>query len=287
MEINNEPEFGTVPVDRIVVDKRVQRGQLTQTVVNKMLAHFDGNALGTIVLSKRNKTDSYVVLDGMHRVEVVRLVKDGPTELHAKIFTDLTLAQEAYLFRLYNQRSSVNKVDAFNASVFEGDEESLHINEILTEFGLSVSNDSFKAIATAQRIVRRPNGFERFYDALDIIHRAWGTSGHTADGRMVEGLAEMLDHYEHLDIKGFVTRLAAFQEGEDGPVAEIVKKAAAYNKAARPPRFALAMQVVLLPIYNKGRKASGRLLPYAGDRKITGVRPEEPDDVDFDETETE
>lgn len=279
------PEIGLVPVDKIVVDQRVQRSQFTQSILNKMIAGFDQAALGTIIVSKRNKNNSFVVLDGMHRVEVCRTVEGAPTELNALIYSGLTLEEEARLFRLYNQRSAVSKIDAFNASIHEGDEEALRLNNILDEFGMTVAMDSFAAIATALRIVRRPNGWELFYDALTIIDGAWTLGPDTCDGRMVAAIAEMLHHYEGLDQKGFITRLAACPAGEDGPVLELIKKAKAYHSSARPGRFVTSMlNGALLSVYNKGRRDSGRLPAYLGHSRIVKAQTEE---TEFDTDEIE
>ncbi len=252
--------LGKVAVASFVFDPRVQRANVNKTKINNMVANFYKPALGTTVVSERaNGTN--VCLDGMHRVKVCELVPEAPRFLDARIFEDLTIRQEAKLFRLYNNRTAMHSVDLFNAETTEGSERALRIVDIVEHYGAKVATDSFSAVKTALRIVERPDGFERFSEALEVISDSWTTMDKTSlDGRIVEGLTVFLEYYGDLDVTLDIKHLKRNLKdlGSDGAI-QIMKLAVPY-KQARGGRVPWAVCEVLVSKYNKGL-TSARKLP--------------------------
>lgn len=252
---------GRVPLANLAIDPRVQRTVLNVTRLNKMIANFDPNALGTLVVSKRN-ANSFIVLDGMHRVETCKSVRDAPTELDALIFEDLTLAEEATLFRLYNERTAVGAVDRFRAAVIEGEPIAVEINRILARFGMEASTSSFQAVATARRIAERDRGLEILAQALKIMDEAWGLRTDTADGRILEGIAELLYHVVDFDSPGFVKRLAKHR------IDDLITKIRGLQETMRNKRLVSSTVTILRPIYNSGRRQENWLPEFMGGRRL-------------------
>lgn len=254
-----ESTMERVAIDRIVVDHQVQRARLNQAKINKMVANFFEPALGLFVLSKR-KNGTYIALDGWHRTEVCKLVPEAPSEIDAKVFVGLTLAQEARLFRWLNERASMHIVDLFNAQAVEGEEWAVRVVEIVESFGAKVRTDSFAAIKAAQRIIQRPNGFDLLTQVFDIISDSWTTMDRKSlDGRLVEGLAVFLEHYgPDVSIPHLKKNLKDL--GADGG-RQIVDLALPYHQA-RGGRVAAAVCDVLVTKYNKGRTGARRLPDY-------------------------
>lgn len=268
--------IGKVPVANLVIDKRVQRESLNPTKLNGMIANPDWDALGVIIVSER-ANGTFVALDGWHRTELCKLVEDAPTQLDAIIHKGLTLEQEARLFRLYNNRTPLRATDVFNAEAQEGLEEATLVTRAIAKYGMTVGRGSFAAVATARKIVRR-HGIEMFERVLEVIDKAFTLDVYSADYRMLGGMAEMLRHYPEIDVDAFVRRLNEMGEGEteeerrQGAVATIIRRAKAYHDATHPGDFSISMCVTLVPIYNKGRKEAGRLVPYQ--RRTRGAKVE-------------
>lgn len=250
-------EIAKVKISSCVTDPRVQRTQLNQTKLNKMIAEFDERALGVLIVSMR-ANNQVIVLDGWHRSEACKVVPEAPQEVDAKIFYGLSLEDEALLFRLYNTRTAVNIVDRFRAEAIEGQAAAVRITEIVAKYGMKVSMTEFAAVATAVRICQHPNGFELFEQALDVVDKAWTLSRGSTDGRIIEGVAEFLYHYaEEADPLVLAKRLAE----HEGGYKKILETAKAFH-AARRGRAAIAVLEVLTPIYNKGKAERNRLPGY-------------------------
>ena len=84
-------------VGELTVDPVVQRTRLSEPKVRKIFANFNPDALGVITVSLR-KDLTYVVLDGMHRVEAVRRLTDNTGTMAAHVLEGLSLAEEAEIF---------------------------------------------------------------------------------------------------------------------------------------------------------------------------------------------
>lgn len=249
-----------VAVTRIVIDHRVQRAKLNPAKINNMVANFFAPALGTVVLSRRSN-GTYVALDGWHRTEACKLHPGAPSVIDARVFEDLTLQQEARLFRLLNNRTSMHIVDLFNVQAVEGDGWARKVIEIVESFGGKVRTDSFAAVKAAQRIVERPNGFDLFTRALDVISDSWTTADKKSlDGRIVEGLAVFLEYYDAYDVDERHLKKNLKDLGADG-AKQIIDLALPYHQA-RGGRVATAVCDVLVTKYNKGRTGARRLPEY-------------------------
>lgn len=266
--------IGKVPVDKLTVDHRVQREALNTAKLNGMIADPDWDALGVIIVSKRNN-GTFIALDGWHRTELCKLAEGAPTELDAIIHEGLDLAAEARLFRLYNNRTSLRATDVFRSENQEGLEEAVLVTAAIAEYGMTVGRGSFNAVAQARKIVRR-RGIEMFQQVLAVIDKAFVLDSYSADYRMLAGICEMLHHYPQMDVDGFVKRLSEVglgdtpEERNRGGVATIIRNAKAYHDATHPGSFDISMCTVLVPIYNKGRKDAGRLPSY--ERRNRGAK---------------
>lgn len=252
--------IGKVRVVDLVIDHRVQRAMLNKQKINAMVADFDENALGVIVVSRRNN-NSAVCLDGWHRGETCKLVPEAPEELDAIVFEGLTLADEARLFRLYNTRATMHTIDQFNAGVHEGVEEAVKITEIVNAYGLTVSADSFACVAAAKRIVQYPGGYKRLDTVLNVIDQVWGLEDGSLDYRIVEGIATFLRYFgDRVKVETLIKRLQemADEEGRNTGFREIIATATPYHKAKGGP-VRLAVADVITKLYNKYLKPDNKL----------------------------
>lgn len=181
------------------IDPRVQR-QLNEPRVEAMAMDFKPHALGLITASRRPDGHLYV-LDGAHRVSAARRAKFTGL-LAARVFSDLTLQEEAGMFLTTNNTRGVQPIDKFKVRVTMGDPAAVSINQVLKHYGLQVNwagngaINAVSAVGTLEKVFYgagvRPHG--HYPDLVDrvigSIHRAYGPDGERINysRTMLEGL---------------------------------------------------------------------------------------------------
>lgn len=216
----HKPELKQLPVSILAVDRRVQRSSLDPRRAAKIAAELNRDALGVITVSRRID-GQHVIVDGQHRVEGLRIAGQGAGTVLCRVFTGLTLAEEAEMFRLLNNTAKVQYLDLFRVRVIEGDPVAVASAEIIERHGWKVSLNGghdryFNAVQAFERIYTRsrdkkPNAAEQ---ALVTITTAWGHIGSAVDGRIFEGVGLLYLRYgAAVDTGEFVARLAKFPGG--------------------------------------------------------------------------
>jgi hypothetical protein len=181
------------------VDLKVQRA-LNEDRSQAMAEDFQPHALGIITASKRADGHTYT-LDGNHRISAAR--KCGYNGLLAtRLFTDLTLAEEAELFLSLNSSRAVQAIDRFKVRVTMEDPAAVSINKVLRAYGLHVdwANNSslgvISAIGTLEKVyggcgIREEGQHPDLLDkVVRTLHRAYGENADrsTYSRVMLEGL---------------------------------------------------------------------------------------------------
>jgi hypothetical protein len=217
---NHEVTFGTVNLDDLRIDERIQRAEQTREIIN-IAEDFNPGALGTLTVSVRELpggAEEQILLDGQQRrAACLRVGWHG--KVRAVIHRGLTLAEEARLFRQLNFRQSVNAQTLFKVALSEGDSEALAIKAVLDALGLSVSMSSFGAVNVARRVVRRRGGLTHFQWALEMIQKIYDMDrrGAVYDGRVVEAFALLHERYlGQLDEANLIKKLSGAPGGMQG-----------------------------------------------------------------------
>jgi hypothetical protein len=114
--------------------------------------------MGLITVSQRLDNRFYV-LDGQHRIAAARMAKyDDP--IATRIFTGLTVEEEAGLFLTLNHTRAVTSIERFKVRVTLGDRAAININNILRAHGLHVDYaaaarpNTVSAIITLEKVYR-------------------------------------------------------------------------------------------------------------------------------------
>lgn len=250
----NKREVGQVPLNLLFVDLAVQR-PLEKVKADKIAAGLNLDAIGLICVSRRD-SGGYSIVDGQHRVEALRTVGFGDAAVDCEIFHGLTLADEAAMFRLRNNRSAVQKVDLFRVRVIEGDETAVAIHHMLAGYGWTVQLGSkdgyFAAIDAIERIWRQdPDGHPPSADrTVDTITAAWGIDPSGVDGNIVAGLGAFYLRYRfEVEASDVIDRLAKFPGGARG----LVGKARGLRDLLRC-RVSSAVAEIVVEEYNRRRK---------------------------------
>ena len=210
----NTPEIREIPVGDMIVDTRVQR-TIDPNRVKGMAAVWDPRAAGTLTVSAR-EDGTFAVIDGQHRKEAAREAQGDKVTLTCRVFTGMTLEEEAHLFRLLNTTRIPLPVDRFRIRVAEKEDVAVSITSMLREYGWTVAHGRsagmFAAVAAAERVYRLDPDALR--EAISTVTRAWGHD--EMDGRVLEGIGLVLARYPDLDRAALIDRLGSYEGGPRG-----------------------------------------------------------------------
>lgn len=261
--------YGTVTIDEVVIDPRIQRPR-HEPLINNIAKHFKVWALGVVVISVRetSKGKRYVLLDGQQRMAGGQLAGyTGPVQ--ALFHYGLTFAEEAQLFRLLNTKKSVAARDMFKNLVNEGEPTALAIEAILKGVGVKVGragNEGFDATDMALRVAARQGGIANLQWALEVAKKSFSADlGRIYDGRVIEGLAMFKQRFSSVPTAHLVQKLGAETQDPNHLIGE-AKVQARINGGRIPDGVA----ATLVRIYNKSKRGAGpNILPswYEGRRR--------------------
>lgn len=249
------PEYRRLPISALTIDPAVQRSAIDRRRVKKMVDDFDPEGIGVITVSERS--DGFLhIADGMHRVTAARIV-GTVDKVMCRIFTGLSLQEEAKLFRLLNATAKPTAIDLFKVRVVEGDPVAIDVNRIVIEQGwhvdLSNSRGAFAATTAAERIYHLdPVALEK---SISTVTRAWGHEREAVDNRIVEGIGLVFARYgSTVDPDDLAERLARFPGGAGA----LIGKARGMQNIIGG-KVSKALAEVVVELYNTRRRT--RALP--------------------------
>ena len=172
--------------------------------------HYDPCIFGVILVNHRD--GRYYILDGMHRVEVAKMLKI-PSVL-CQVLEGLTYEEECKKFlKLNSERKELNANQSFKARVESGETFANNIVEILDRYGFAFNpncgireDNIVGAIRTVERIARR-NGLGALDHVLDVIRNAWYGSAASFDVSIMRGLNTFLLEYPEVDMTRLIKTL--------------------------------------------------------------------------------
>jgi hypothetical protein len=165
-----------VPVKDIKVDPTYQR-PIQQARVERMAMHFDPDAFGSLTLSRRETGFLYVV-DGQHRVALMRSMGWDDQQVPALVYHGLSLEEEARIFRIMNAEAAKPKaLDIWKARLAEGEPVAVDITRIVESLGLKISgglgNGHIAAVSSLERVYVQGGG-PVLLNSLRTMKAAWG-----------------------------------------------------------------------------------------------------------------
>lgn len=248
-----------LPLAELNIDAQAQRS-LRVAWVKGHVSDFDPEQIGYIVCNKRASGKVYVI-DGQHRVELLREVGWGDQSVQCECFDGLTQAQEAELFLARNDRITVQTYDKFRVAVTAGDLTCCDIDRIVRAQGLSISDQKkdggVMAVAGLQRVYlgagigASKDGPAALARTLKTVQRAWGRQASSFQGKVIEGLGMVQLRYNgKLDQEALAEKLAPFPGGAPGLLG---KAKAIQDMRGRPLHQCVA--AVIVDTYNRGRRS--------------------------------
>lgn len=139
--------------------------------IKKTLPVFDPDAVGVLHISDRGPGGLFVV-DGQHRVALIRQAgKPWSTQAYdCKIYSGLSIQQEANLFEKLNWKRNVPAMAQFKASLTAGAKWAIDLQKLCAKWGRSIGNGplSFDCIQKLKTIWFSKDGPEILEQVLKI-----------------------------------------------------------------------------------------------------------------------
>lgn len=212
--ISSDHRVNTRPVDTGWVDRKVREG-------------FEPDRIGVPIVSRRSD-GTCVWLDGQHRGELIRRAGWSDQKIQCRVFTGLTLAQEANLFLGHNDNRQVKTVYKFLARVTAGNPDAVGITAIATSTGWTISDTSGGKNITAVRSLERIFHGDQGRDAtmppgralqftLRVVAEAWGYRPEAVNGDVLVGVGAVFNRFGNdIELPALVKKLAEYPGGPSG-----------------------------------------------------------------------
>jgi len=223
-KINRPGKLEKVCLAHMIVCDQAQR-DLKPYRVKDLLAEFDLDLLAEVTLSYRD--GKYFIVDGQHRVAALKeWLGEGweKQQIECRVFTGLTLVQEAHLFDALNNKLTVRPLDLFRVRLTACEPHETAVNSIVKKQGLHISKNkgdlAIGAVSTLLQVYARA-GEHILGKSLRMIRDAY--PGAAFSSSLVNGIAYMCERYngvldeetatQHLgSLRGGVTALIAKSE---------------------------------------------------------------------------
>jgi hypothetical protein len=259
--MTNEIKFTEewILVGDLSIDREVQRTTMDTRKVERIKAHYNPGALGVITVSRRNKV-TVVVLDGQHRVQVVKELTDNEGEVLCHVFEGLTLAEEAQMFLDLNAGNQPSLLDKFRVRVTAGDPAAIAITSIVNAYGWTITsstqNGTLQCVGALEKIYKLSESLEEQLETnllqsiIMTVTRAWGHSRDGGNAVILQGLAALISENDiNLDLKRLESCLKVYPGGPLGLHTDATQLA-----ALRKAHVSMAIAEQVTEAYNKGRK---------------------------------
>ena len=189
-----------IAVKDITIDARVQRRPPSRRLVEDLASQMDLEAIGTLTMSERSD-GSVVLLDGQRRVAALRSLEMTSHKCRCTVYHNLTLKQEAALFRRLNRTRAVSPFEDFDKGLVEGDRVCLKIEAVCKKYGWTVAQGSgsgkVSCVVALIKVVKRDDCAGRLLDrTVQVLTNAFGDQRLALNARLVEGVGRYLDE-EH------------------------------------------------------------------------------------------
>jgi len=258
-KLNKPSTLMELHVGEFMTDHHVQR-QLNEARVVEMAADFRPDSMGLITASMRGDGRLYI-LDGQHRIAAARRA-NYDDEVAARVFSDLTIQEEAGLFLTLNKTRAVSTIERFKVRVTLGDRIAVNINKILKMYGLHVNfaaantPNTISSIVTLEKVYRGA-GVRDEGDHADLVDktiktlvRAYGgdTRPVVFSRAMVEGMGIFHATYgKRVDMDRLIETMSAV------PPRQVASRARTRRDAMGGAIGENAAEIIL-GIYNHRRK---------------------------------
>lgn len=220
-----------VPVEKIEYPPIAQREKINRARVDRIAAEFDLEQLGSPTVNERD--GRFFAIDGMHRIEALKLVGWGDQQIQCWTYLDLTDEEMAERFLKLNDTLAVSAFDKFRVGVNAGRPVETDIDRIVRAADLTIgrTDDSIRAVGTLRKVYER-GGARVLGQTLRFIRDTYGMPGF--DAPVIDGLALVVQRYDGvIDYEAASKKHADMHAGVLGLLgkAEVIRRMTKIGKA--------------------------------------------------------
>lgn len=203
-------KYEYVPVDKLLVDGRYQRDAIPEW--QSQLAHSWNEDKNNPFIVSLRENGNYYVMDGQQRHGALQLMSNPPDVVFAKVFSGLTLEEEADLFvSAAEDRRGLTTYARFRAALTAGHEWAVAVHRAAEAAGFKVgskgANNNISAIAAARDIYRR-RGEPFLTNILRTVGAAWPNQPNSARSGVVYGMEYFMVKYPTADNRRLIIALS-------------------------------------------------------------------------------
>lgn len=184
------------PVD-VITDHRAQRA-LDNRRVSGMANDFREESFGIPAVSAR-ADGTFAVIDGQHRFAALREMGRGGAGVMCQVYTGLTLAEEAAMFRHLNDSKQLTAADVFRIAVTEEDPVAVAAEKALRLWGWTMDpkrKNSLGALSTLAYLWElNPEATNL---TMRVLAQAWGPTRISGQATALKGIFALLTRYKHV-----------------------------------------------------------------------------------------
>lgn len=246
-KIERQARLRWVPLNRMFVSDQAQR-ELKQYRVDHLVAHFDHEQIGTLVVNER--AGKFYVIDGQHRAAALREIFDDTHQVQCWAYVGLTEEEEADKFLKLNDTLTVGAMDKYLVGVEAGRAIESDIDRIVRSCGYVVSQQkdegTIGAVGTLRRVYERSGAYV-LGRTIRMIDGAYGTAG--MESKVIDGIGLVCARYNgELADELAVLKLRNMRGGVKG----LLGKAADIRDQHRKP-FADCVAAAVVEVINSGK----------------------------------
>jgi hypothetical protein len=229
------------------VDLSYQR-EININKVNTIMKHFNPNAIGVVTLSMRENGDLFII-DGSHRVEALKRLGKGNSDINAIVFFDFSVKDEAELFLIMNEnRTKPKKSDLHKANVNAGNNDSIAIEEMLKSHGLIIGNRPSNGVVRAIDTLYKVNskiGINNLSKVVKILKDANGSNSTSFQAEYLTAVATIIVNYKLIDVERLTKSISQI-----GDPALAITKAKNYSHSSTPFAATISLCFLIIEKYN-------------------------------------
>jgi hypothetical protein len=237
----------TVKPDDLHLDLSYQRS-VNENKVRLIMNNFNEHAIGVVTLSMRENGDLYII-DGSHRIEALKRLGLGGSDLNAIVFFDLSLEEESELFILMNEnRTKPKRADIHKASALSNIGAASEINEMLASIGLHIGSkpgeNTVRAITHLYKVYDKV-GIETLKKVMTVLIDANGNHSSSFQAEYMTAVGMIFAKFKNVDS----TRLAVAIASAGSPTLALANAGMkASNKT--PLAKVVSLAVMFVDLYN-------------------------------------
>jgi hypothetical protein len=230
---------------------------LVASKLKQVAKDLDLDAIGVLhgVEYEINGERAIWLIDGQHRHRVLMDEGLGDWIVEVKVHLDVTDdARASELFLKLNNRTAIHPFDKFENARAAGHPDAVGITEIARQFDLTINRRSDDGLLCCVTVLERVFHFDGngavLGLALETLTAAWGRTASAVEGKLVEGLGMLYQHFNGaIDRPVLVKKLAKYPGGPSALIGD-----ARGLRDLRHATIARCVAEQVVATYNAGRR---------------------------------